>query len=52
MAGETGVIALRKFFEKDAKPVPMSEMQEFWKSLSNQEKTDFVASAEKQMAVV
>jgi hypothetical protein len=35
------MVQIRQFFAKDAKPVPMAEFSEFWKSLSDSEKEEF-----------
>jgi hypothetical protein len=45
-----GVMALKTFFSQSAKEVSMMEMTAFWKSLTNEEKTEYVKAAEVAIA--
>ena len=45
------IVTLKKFFEKDSRPVQMTEMKEFWAACTEQEKDDFCAAAEKQLGL-
>lgn len=42
-----GVAALKTFLEKGQRPISMQEMTEFWKSLTQDEKTEYTTYAEK-----
>lgn len=49
MPEKSNVIALKEFFNHNtSKPVQMTEMQEFWKVLSEQEKQSFGDAARAQ----
>ena len=41
------VVHISKFLAHNAQPIPMSEMQTFWKSLSEEEKQDYRNSVAK-----
>lgn len=42
------VSGLKRFLEKDSRPVTMTEFQDFWKSLTDTEKQEFSASVTAQ----
>jgi uncharacterized protein YdaT len=45
VAGQQNTISeIKKYFEKDAEPISTAEFNEFWKSLSEQEKEEFRTS--------
>lgn len=41
----TGIVAIKKFLERDSLKISMAEMSEFWKSLTDDEKTQFAEQA-------
>ena len=44
-------VAVKRFLEKDARPIPLPEFRDFWMSLSDVDKREFSETSARELGV-